>query len=372
VDVEAFMTSFRSSPGSSRRRMGRALFCLALLASAAPLASTTTVEAQGHHRGPRRGHRPPPRPVRVADPFSEPGRFTAANLRLDGQSHEVVVAPGATIRAELDVLQDCPGCGGAISQIIVGFAGAPEAQACVWSGGARSGGWEHTRFTLVAPSRPGDYEVRVRYAQAYGCAQGALGWWRVDRPNGPGPEATIGVVHVAAVQPPPPAPPPPPPARGPLIRNGSFEAPALGDGQWQTFPAIPGWQLSGGSSIEVQSRAAGSPSDGRQLVELDGESSSGIFQDVRTVPGATYVLRLAFSPRPGTEPVDNQLSVRVDGREVGRAQGDGRRLRDTRWRYVTFRFVAASPVTRIELVDVGRSNGVGTYVDDVSLMPVGR
>jgi hypothetical protein len=65
---------------------------------------------------------------------------------------------------------------------------------------------------LVVPDEPGVYSVRARYAQAYqgrlmtveGRAisqpeyQDVLGWWKVDRPEGPGPESTIGTIIVEA------------------------------------------------------------------------------------------------------------------------------------------------------------------------------
>jgi hypothetical protein len=367
------MESFRSS------HAGRVVILLGLLLSAGSLVSTTTADAQGrrghgqHHS--RRGHhRPPPPPaVRISDPFVDQGRFSAASLRLDGQAHEVTVVPGATIQAEMDINQSCPGCGGAINQIIVGFAGAPQAEACVWSGGAHSRGWQRTRFTLRAPTRPGDYEIRVRYAQANGCAQGALGWWRVDRPNGPGPEATIGLVHVVPQGPPPPPPsqPPPPHYGRSLIENGSFEVPAVGRGNWRLFPAIQGWQLASGPGIEVQSHTGSTPADGNQLVELDSTGSSAMYQDVRTRPGAVYELRIAISPRPGRSGADNRLAVRFGGQQIAIVEG-GREGRDARWSYVTYRVVASSHISRLELADVGPSNGFGILIDDVSLIQISR
>jgi hypothetical protein len=50
------------------------------------------------------------------------------------------------------------------------------------------------KFTLTAPSEPGIYYIRFRYAQAYGCEQGALGWWRIG--NEPTAEANIGAIII--------------------------------------------------------------------------------------------------------------------------------------------------------------------------------
>jgi hypothetical protein len=48
---------------------------------------------------------------------------------------------------------------------------------------------------IVVPDEPGTYSVRARYAQAYS-GKDALGWWKIDRPDGPGPESTIGIIIV--------------------------------------------------------------------------------------------------------------------------------------------------------------------------------
>ncbi|MFF4935040.1 hypothetical protein ACFY2H_40240 [Streptomyces griseofuscus] len=145
----------------------------------------------------------------------------------------VRVRGGGSHQLSVDVLHDCPGCGDAVNQVIVGLAGEERAQASVWNGKQRSGGglkvvnagtpvealaednpgpaeWVTVWCDLVVPSEAGAYPVVARYAQAY---QGrvmtvegraipqpeypdALDWWKVNRPERPGPEATIGVIVV--------------------------------------------------------------------------------------------------------------------------------------------------------------------------------
>jgi hypothetical protein len=72
--------------------------------------------------------------------------------------------------------------------------------------------WVNVSCDLVVPGEAGVYPVRARYAQAYQgrlmTAEGrvipqpeyqdVLGWWKVDRPEGPGPESTIGTIIVEA------------------------------------------------------------------------------------------------------------------------------------------------------------------------------
>lgn len=140
--------------------------------------------------------------VRIHDPFHERGRFTVKDLRLGPDGHTLIAERGGRVSATLDLNHDCRSCGGASNQVIVGLAGEPTAQACVWNGGARPTGWRNVRFDLDVPDVPGVYEVRVRYAQARSCRD-ALSWWRADRPNGPTGASTIGVIVVEGPPPPP-------------------------------------------------------------------------------------------------------------------------------------------------------------------------
>ena len=171
--------------------------------------------------------------------------------------------------------------------------------------------------------------------------------------------------------PPPPMPPPGPPSGGNLIINGDFEQPSLGRGSFRTLASLPGWNRSSGRSIELQNNVAGSAAQGQQFVELDGEDNTTLVQDmIPTRPGVEYELRLAFSARPGTEARDNALEVLWNGRSQAVLEANGKKLNDTAWTYVVLRVRAEGPTSRLELRDVGQSNGVGTYVDDVSLRQV--
>jgi hypothetical protein len=143
---------------------------------------------------------PSPPSVTLHDPFSEKGRFTVRGLALQGEGNVLNLERGGRISAEIDLVHHCPSCGGAINQIIVGLAGEPRAQACVYNGAGVSGGWQRANFTIDIPDTPGLYEIRARYAQAMHCGA-AMDWWRVDRPQGPGGNATIGLVFVAGPAP---------------------------------------------------------------------------------------------------------------------------------------------------------------------------
>lgn len=160
-------------------------------------------------------------------------RFRICNVKIDSRADVVHVRGGGSHTVGFDVLHDGWECGNAINQVIVGLAGQDRAQASVWNGKQRSGGglkvvnagthveapaednpgpaeWVNVSCDLVVPDEPGVYSVRARYAQAYqgrlmtveGRAisqpeyEDVLGWWKVDRPEGPGPESTIGTLIV--------------------------------------------------------------------------------------------------------------------------------------------------------------------------------
>src|SRR4051794_33991209 len=90
-----------------------------------------------------------------------------------------------------------------------------------------------------------------------------------------------------------------------LLTNGSFEVPVTAG--FFVYTAIPGWTATRGCGMEIQAGSiAGTPADDDQLIELDSHdlfgtgcnTSSEMTQTVATIPGASYILRYAFSPRP--------------------------------------------------------------------------
>ncbi|MFY7802994.1 MAG: WD40 repeat domain-containing protein [Limnoraphis robusta] len=121
------------------------------------------------------------------------GQVKLSEFTLNNKGNVVTTAPGEKISVSANYIYDCSDCQpGSINQIIVGIAGENTAQACIYNGGTKGSGSE--KFTLTAPSEPGIYYIRFRSAQAYGCEEGALGWWRVG--NEPTAEANIGVIIV--------------------------------------------------------------------------------------------------------------------------------------------------------------------------------
>ncbi|MDM8567715.1 DUF642 domain-containing protein [Candidatus Halobeggiatoa sp. HSG11] len=152
-----------------------------------------------------------------------------------------------------------------------------------------------------------------------------------------------------------------------LVVNGSFEKPKLGEG-WKALDSIPGWTASKGH-IEVQHGVAGKPRQGKQLVELDAHNSSAIYQDIVTKVNETYKLIFHLSPRPGTTADDNKLQVMWDGNVVDTFDA-GAGGKETVWKRYEYIVNASKTKTRLEFQDVGKSNGLGTYIDKVVVKKV--
>lgn len=152
-----------------------------------------------------------------------------------------------------------------------------------------------------------------------------------------------------------------------LVTNGGFETPALGWGSWNVFSSIPGWSVASGCGIEIQNHVAGSPFEGRQYTELDSNCPSAISQVLTTEPGRYYTLSYAFSARPGVNAADNVLRPSWDGTPLTARTADGLGLSDTSWTVHTEKVKATGSATSLVFADGGTRNGVGTYLDAVSV-----
>ena len=168
-------------------------------------------------------------------------------------------------------------------------------------------------------------------------------------------------------------------AAGPnLVVNGSFESPAVPLGTFGIFPVIPGWNFgptlnSLSTGIEIQNNVAGSPAvlpagalpAGQQFAELDSDGSSNYFQSIPTIPGNTYRLEFLYSPRPNTPAAENVF--RAIGGNQSVVLGPLTSGTNTMWANYSFTFVASALSTEIRFEDLGPSDGLGSYIDRVSV-----
>ena len=150
-----------------------------------------------------------------------------------------------------------------------------------------------------------------------------------------------------------------------LIVNGSFEAPELRGGTWQTFGAIPGWTASS-AGVEIRNQTVGLAQHESQFAELDTTRNSWIYQIVNTVIGQEYTLSFWYSPRINrTVAEDNRIDALINGALVSSQVGT---TGDTHsWRQVLHTFVANTDNTKIKFAAAGPSNSFGGSLDNVSL-----
>jgi hypothetical protein len=148
-----------------------------------------------------------------------------------------------------------------------------------------------------------------------------------------------------------------------LIQNGSFEEPPLQNRSWRLFTQIEGWTAT--HRIEIQNNVAGSPHSGSAFTELDTNRSTVISQVVDTIADCTYTLEFAFSARPRTRVVDNALIIMWNGVTVDTLVKYS--SKQTNWQTYVYQLTATSKQSTLEFKDGGVSNGVGTYLDTVSL-----
>ena len=157
---------------------------------------------------------------------------------------------------------------------------------------------------------------------------------------------------------------------GDLVINGSFEEPALQMNSWSGFDSILGWERSFGPKIEIQNNVAGSAHHGDQLCELDSNSATGIYQDLVTVVGQTYVFGFHFSARPGVALISNRMEALWGGEVVVTVEANGSGQSLTQWQIYEYEVTATASLTRIEFRDVGQSDSMGSYLDAVSVRRV--
>jgi hypothetical protein len=164
-----------------------------------------------------------------------------------------------------------------------------------------------------------------------------------------------------------------------LVKNGNFEANVdlqfkYGNGGWGTYNQIDGWKATNGGKIEIQTGAiAGSPYEGKQLVELDSHfydqnaPDLGLFQDIATKIGQKYELSFAYSARPYiTGAGENSFNL-LFGDQFKQSLDAGDGGTQTDWRIFKQTVTATSNLTRLQYSYTGARNYAGAYIDDVKL-----
>jgi len=153
---------------------------------------------------------------------------------------------------------------------------------------------------------------------------------------------------------------------GNLIVNGSFEQANEGNGQTS---GIPGWRVSKGNVDVVGS--FWQQIDGRYSIDLAGTPVPGaIEQDVRTEPGASYVLKFSYAGNPACEAPEKWMRIYFDDDRTWAGltfSTENTSLSDMGWRFHIHPFVAVNPVTRLRFESMGENQTCGFVIDDVQV-----
>jgi hypothetical protein len=148
-----------------------------------------------------------------------------------------------------------------------------------------------------------------------------------------------------------------------LIVNGGFELPSQTG--WHVYNSITGWTKTVGTSgIEVQTGVAGAPFEGRNLVELDSYSNSGMFQSIADTAGQSYTLSFEYSPRPGKPLETNWIEVFWNDSFLGKMTGTGGA--NTSWTTHNYTVIGHGKDV-LTFRAIGNDDSLGGYLDAVSL-----
>jgi hypothetical protein len=152
-----------------------------------------------------------------------------------------------------------------------------------------------------------------------------------------------------------------------LVQNGSFESNVIASGTWATFNNLVGW--TGGPTIELRNNVAGTAQDGKNFVELDTNRNSSMFQDIF----GTGLVNLSFfySARPGVAANSNGLSVQFGSftDTVLKKVAGGPVHNWMQYTLNNFQ-LNVSGITRLTFAAIGRSDGLGGSLDNVSVTAV--
>jgi predicted ribosomally synthesized peptide with SipW-like signal peptide len=184
-----------------------------------------------------------------------------------------------------------------------------------------------------------------------------------------------------------------------LTAAAKFENPDVNTSQnWDVFDSpVDGWNVEWRGDIpatfgsqnrpdvahlEYHEGVLGAAFEGDQYAELDSDwggptdngqnepASVSIYRNFATVPGANYVLRFQFAPRPNTPGADNNLETKVEGvafDTTGPVAGGGGPIA---WQERTVNFTATDASTEIRFTDLGTANSLGTFLDNVRLYQI--
>ncbi len=163
-----------------------------------------------------------------------------------------------------------------------------------------------------------------------------------------------------------------------LVENGSFEDVAYSRGHGRhhnhrsnSNAELTGWHTSSGPGPDIETsdwwtRAA----DGHRYIELDGsgarDTNSSIYQNIPTGGTGTFELSFSYAAPPFSRGSSNGIEVIWNGQVIDTITSDGGWGTD--WQTFTYELEGAGDMTRLEFRAVGRDDGRGGLLDDISVV----
>ena len=155
-----------------------------------------------------------------------------------------------------------------------------------------------------------------------------------------------------------------PTAAANLVADGDFEATSLGYGSWTEIASgATGWDAT--NKLEIRNAVAGSAEHGSQFAELDVDVNSTISQSLATVAGQQYLLSFWVQDRAGVDASSQGIDYSVAG--IGHAVAGGS---VPGWTQFTQTFTATGSSTLLSFAATGRSDSLGTSLDNISVTAV--
>jgi choice-of-anchor C domain-containing protein len=155
-----------------------------------------------------------------------------------------------------------------------------------------------------------------------------------------------------------------PPAN--VVTNGDFEVPNAGSSYviYKAGQTFGGWMVESGS---VDQGGTWQVANGNQSVDLSGEGTGAIYQDLSTIPGQTYLLRFAMAGNPYGGPAVKRMEIWWGNTLVDTLSFDitGRSTSSMGWVYHEYTVVATANVTRLRFKSL-TSGTFGPALDDVT------
>lgn len=159
-----------------------------------------------------------------------------------------------------------------------------------------------------------------------------------------------------------------------IVTNGSFEQPnvpgqASPSFQTLTGSALTGWTISSGSIDLIGSYWQAQ--DGSQSIDLSGNETGTIYQDLATTPGAAYTLSFYLAGNPDGAPTVKNVQVSWDNAVIAAPptpsfDTTGHSKSNMGWAQFIYNVVATGTTTRLEFkgLDAGP---YGAALDNVSV-----